>query len=71
MTRLARPTNHLVPPSVERLETALVAYPGALVVATHDEVFAARVARTAWRIAGGSVEVSASHFLDAAFPETR
>lgn len=37
---LDEPTNHLDLPSIERLEAALSEYHGALVFATHDEVFA-------------------------------
>jgi ATPase subunit of ABC transporter with duplicated ATPase domains len=39
MVVLDEPTNHLDLPSIERLERALIAYPGALLVASHDEEF--------------------------------
>ena len=65
---LDEPTNHLDLPSVERLEQALAAYPGALLVVTHDADFARactqsewvledrrlRVRAVAWRPAGAS-----------------
>ncbi len=52
---LDEPTNHLDLPSVERLERALDRYPGALVVASHDESFARACRCETWRIEGGLV----------------
>ncbi len=57
---LDEPTNHLDLPSIERLETALAAYPGALVIATHDAAFAAACAREIWDVGDGAVARSAS-----------
>jgi ATPase subunit of ABC transporter with duplicated ATPase domains len=53
---LDEPTNHLDVPSVERLEEALAAYPGAILLVTHDDAFAARCTTARWRIVSGRVE---------------
>ena len=50
---LDEPTNHLDLPAVERLEEALAAYPGAVLLVTHDARLAARCTGARWRIAAG------------------
>jgi len=47
---LDEPTNHLDLPTVERLAAALRAYPGALLLVTHDDALAAACTRTRWEI---------------------
>jgi ATPase subunit of ABC transporter with duplicated ATPase domains len=47
---LDEPTNHLDLPSIERLEAALRAYPGAILLVTHDERLAASCCNRRWRI---------------------
>ena len=54
---LDEPTNHLDLPSIERLEEALSGYEGALLLITHDEALADKVADTRWNIE--SIGVSA------------
>jgi ATPase subunit of ABC transporter with duplicated ATPase domains len=56
---LDEPTNHLDLPAVERLETMLSEFPGALLLVTHDDVLASRVARMRWSLVGGRVVLAA------------
>jgi len=53
---LDEPTNHLDLPSIERLEEALAAYPGALLMVTHDDRLAARCTDQVWALRDGRVE---------------
>jgi ATPase subunit of ABC transporter with duplicated ATPase domains len=51
---LDEPTNHLDLPSRERLEAAVHAYPGALLLVTHDEAFARGCGvQRRWHLEGG------------------
>ena len=54
---LDEPTNHLDLPSIERLEAALAAFPGAVVVVTHDEEFVRRTTHTRWDLRDGEITV--------------
>jgi ATPase subunit of ABC transporter with duplicated ATPase domains len=47
---LDEPTNHLDLPTVERLSAALRAYPGALLLVTHDDALAEAVTTTRWAL---------------------
>ncbi len=53
---LDEPTNHLDLPLREALEEALAAWPGTLVVVSHDRAFLARLAREVLVVEGGRVE---------------
>ncbi|MFZ5440371.1 MAG: ATP-binding cassette domain-containing protein [Myxococcota bacterium] len=48
LAALDEPTNHLDLPAIERLEAALVAFPGAVLLVTHDEQLGRRVATREW-----------------------
>ena len=50
--------NHLDLPSIERLEAALVDFPGALVVVTHDPHFARALTDVRWTLDGGRLDVT-------------
>jgi ATPase subunit of ABC transporter with duplicated ATPase domains len=50
---LDEPTNHLDLPSVERLEGALQAFPGALVVVSHDARLREALGQTRWQLEQG------------------
>lgn len=52
---LDEPTNHLDLPAIERLEAALAAWPGALLLVTHDHTLAARCTTRRWRVGDGRV----------------
>jgi ATPase subunit of ABC transporter with duplicated ATPase domains len=52
---LDEPTNHLDLPTIERLESALEAYPGCIVLVTHDDAFAQNVVSRTLRVEGGAV----------------
>ncbi len=54
---LDEPEGHLDLPSLERLEDALEAYPGAIVLVTHDEPLAARLTRETWTVRDRTVFV--------------
>ncbi len=54
---LDEPTNHLDLPSIERLEEALTAYPGALLIVTHDEHLADSVTDETWTIRNRELEI--------------
>jgi ATPase subunit of ABC transporter with duplicated ATPase domains len=52
---LDEPTNHLDLPSIERVERALEAYPGCVVLVTHDDAFARAVTSRVVHVEHGTV----------------
>jgi len=54
---LDEPTNHLDLPTVERLGSALAAYPGALLLVTHDDRLAEMCTETLWELRGGRLDL--------------
>ncbi len=54
---LDEPTNHLDLPSIERLQAALSEYPGALLLVSHDQVFAHTLTDTSWHLNDGAIEI--------------
>jgi len=52
---LDEPTNHMDLPSIERLEEALAAYRGALLLVTHDEALAGRLTERTLQLLDGEV----------------
>ncbi len=55
---LDEPTNHLDLPSIERLQDALIEWPGALLLVTHDPELATATTDTTWQISEGRVTVA-------------
>ncbi|PNY82854.1 ABC transporter ATP-binding protein [Deinococcus koreensis] len=52
---LDEPTNHLDIRAIEALEALLLAFPGTVLLASHDRALVGRVATRIWRVAGGGV----------------
>lgn len=53
---LDEPTNHLDVSAVEWLESALMRYPGAVLIVSHDRYFLDRVVTTIWELTRAGVE---------------
>jgi ATPase subunit of ABC transporter with duplicated ATPase domains len=56
---LDEPTNHLDLPSIERLGEGLTAWPGALLLVTHDNTLAAATTTSRWHVHDRRVSVTA------------
>jgi len=54
---LDEPTHHLDLPARRRLQAALCAYPGAVVLVTHDQALGAAVGTTRWHVEAGRLQV--------------
>ncbi len=54
---LDEPTNHLDLMSLEALERALLAFPGAILAATHDRWFIDKIATAVWRLRDGKLVI--------------
>ena len=61
---LDEPTNHLDAPTIEWLETRLSAWPGALLVVTHDRYFLDRVATRILEVDRGKVHAYEGSYAD-------
>jgi ATP-binding cassette subfamily F protein uup len=59
---LDEPTNHLDLPTIERLESELGAFPGALVLVSHDRAFLTALGRTVWWLDRGRLHALAEGF---------
>lgn len=57
---LDEPTNHFDLPSIERLERLLAAFPGCVVLVTHDEALAARVATRFYTLSQAQLTLQAA-----------
>jgi ATPase subunit of ABC transporter with duplicated ATPase domains len=58
---LDEPTNHLDIPAIERLQDALVEYPGALLMVTHDDALARACTEVRWDVGHRLVTVTSMH----------
>lgn len=64
---LDEPTNYLDLPSREKLEEALEAFGGSLILVSHDRYLLERVAQTVWIIENGQVRIYPGKYSDFSF----